>query len=149
MVPLVRDLGLPSASRGSLGVKLRWFGPPLSVCVLLLSPCFCLWPILFSLRGDGSFFFSHLSLNLSTDMISHRVLASKKKKNTACVEDTLQQPEGQGKMQSLAQGLSTWKAWRRTSRPCCSTGKMVRWKYYHTLFFWGLAQACKVRLENE
>ena len=25
------------------GVKLRWFGPPLSVRVLLHSPCFCLW----------------------------------------------------------------------------------------------------------
>ena len=55
LVPIVRGLGLLLASWGSLGVKLRWFGPPLSTRVLLLFPCFCLWP-LFRTCKAGSFF---------------------------------------------------------------------------------------------
>ena len=81
MVPLMCVLGLLPASRGSLRIKLRWLGPPLSVRVLLLSPCFCLWLILLSLRGAGSFLFcifSHFSLNLSTDVISLEMCKQKK-----------------------------------------------------------------------
>ena len=48
---------------------LRWFGPPLWKRVLLLSSCFCLWPILFGAEPDASIlFFSRFSLNLSTDV---------------------------------------------------------------------------------
>ena len=80
MVPLMYVLGLPPASRGLLGIKLRRPGPPLSVRVLLLSPCFCLWLIFLSLCGAGSIlFFSHLSLNLSTDVISLKLLVAPKK----------------------------------------------------------------------
>ena len=67
MVPLVRDLGLPPASWGSLGVrgrggerggvKLRWFGPPLPTRALLLSPCFCVWPFFFRMCEAGRFSF--------------------------------------------------------------------------------------------
>ena len=53
--PFVRGLGLLPAVRGSLGVKLRWFGTLLSTRVLLLSRCFCLW-LLFRTVRRGSFF---------------------------------------------------------------------------------------------
>ena len=74
--------GLPPTSRRSLGVKLRWFRPPLPTRVLLLSPCFCLWPFFRMCEARSFFFwfFSPLSLNLSTDMISlHRVWLNKNK----------------------------------------------------------------------
>ena len=40
MVPLLYAVGLPPASQGSLGVRLRWFVPLLSTCPIAL-PCFC------------------------------------------------------------------------------------------------------------
>ena len=51
---------------------LRWLGPLLSAHVLSHSPRFCVWLSLLSLCGAGSFSFEffHLSLDLSTDVIS-------------------------------------------------------------------------------
>ena len=82
MVPLMRDLGLPSASQGSLGVKLRWFGPPLPVRVLLVSPCFLslAHPSDFARSRELFLYFSHLSLNLSTDVISQASVCKKENK---------------------------------------------------------------------
>ena len=42
-VPLVLGMGQLLVVWGSLRVKLRWFGPPLSTRALLLSPRFCLF----------------------------------------------------------------------------------------------------------
>ena len=80
LVPLVLGLGQPLAVGSSLRVKFRWLGPPPSTRVLLL-----FLRLLSRAFEAGNFTwpsFSHISLNLSTDLIIHsaRVFQKKKKR---------------------------------------------------------------------